>query len=445
MTNDSKHFLLPRRRGLACLLATTLALGATTGLARAAGTSRVSIDDAGLEANGDSGFPAVDQTGRTIAFSSGATNLVAGGDANGTEYDVFVHDRRLGVTTRVDVASDGTQANGASAVPQLSRNGRLVSFVSDATNLVTSDTNGARDVFVHDRKTGVTERVSVASDGSEADAPSSFALLSGNGRIVAFQSTATNLVAGDDNDQDDIFVHDRRTGVTERVNVNRAGAVANGLSVLSPYGGLGAGGRMIAFSSEATNLVAGDINGLLDVFVRDRRSGETLRASVASDGSEANGMSGEATMSENGRFVAFVSDATNLVAGDTNDTVDVFVHDLKTGRTTRVSVASDGSEADGGSTNATFSTDGRYVAFYSAATNLVADDDNGVEDVFVHDLKTGATTRVSVGATGDEGNAESTLARVSGNGHAVAFQSEATNLVNADVNGVGDLFVRDLK
>lgn len=150
-------------------------------------------------------------------------------------------------------------------------------------------------------------------------------------------------------------------------------------------------------------------------------------------------------MSENGRFVAFVSDATNLVAGDTNDTVDVFVHDLKTGRTTRVSVASDGSEADGGSTNATFSTDGRYVAFYSAATNLVADDDNGVEDVFVHDLKTGATTRVSVGAAGDEGNAESTLARVSGNGHAVAFQSEATNLVNADVNGVGDLFVRDLK
>lgn len=446
MTNDSKHFsLLPGRRGLACLLATTLALSATTGLARAAGTSRVSVDDAGLEANGDSGFPAVDQTGRTIAFSSNATNLVAGGDANGADADVFVHDRRLGVTTRVDVASDGTQANGPSATPQLSRNGRLVSFASDATNLVAGDGNGARDIFVHDRKTGVTERVSVASDGSEADAPSSFALLSGNGRIVAFQSSATNLVAGDDNDQADIFVRDRKTGVTERVNVNRAGAPANGISVLSPYGGLGAGGRLIAFTSEATNLVAGDINGLFDVFVHDRRSGETMRASVASDGSEADGGSGEATMSENGRFVAFVSEATNLVAGDTNGAPDVFVHDLKTGSTTRVSVASDGGEADAGSTNATFSTDGRFVAFFSAATNLVADDDNGVEDVFVHDRKTGTTTRVSVGTAGDEGNAESTLARISGNGHVVAFQSEATNLVAADVNGVGDVFVRDIK
>lgn len=445
MTNDSKDLLLPWCRRLACLLATTLALSATTGLAGAAGTNRVSVDDAGLEANGESSFPALDQTGRTVAFSSRATNLVSGGDVNGTRLDVFVHDRRLGVTARVDVASDGSQADGSSVLPHLSRNGRLVSFASDATNLVAGDTNGARDIFVHDRKTGATERVSVAGDGSEGNASSPFALLSGNGRIVAFQSSASNLVADDVNGESDLFVHDRKTGVTERINVNRAGAVANGVSMLSPYGALGANGRMIAYYSEATNLVAGDVNGLGDVFVRDRRSLETIRVSVASDGSEANGPSGEATMSENGRFVAFVSEATNLVAGDTNGLADVFVHDLKSGATRRVSVASDGSEANGISTNATFSTDGRYVTFFSSASNLVADDVNGVFDVFVRDLKTGTTTRASVGASGNEGNGASTLARISGNGHVVAFQSAATNLVTADVNGVDDIFVRDLK
>jgi Tol biopolymer transport system component len=445
MTNDGKRFLPPRRRRLACLLATTLALSATAGLAQAAGTSRVSVDDAGLEANEESSFPALDQTGRTVAFSSRATNLVGAGDVNGARLDVFVHDRRLGVTTRVDVASDGSQADGSSVLPHLSRNGRLVSFASDATNLVAGDGNGARDVFVHDRKTGVTERVSVAGDGSEGNASSPFALLSGNGRIVAFQSSASNLVADDVNGESDLFVHDRKTGVTERINVNRAGAVANGVSMLSPYGALGANGRMIAFYSEATNLVAGDVNGVGDVFVRDRRSLETIRASVASDGSEANGPSGEATMSENGRFVAFVSEATNLVADDTNGLPDVFVHDLKTGATRRVSVATDGSEANGISTNATFSTDGRYVTFFSSASNLVADDVNGDYDVFVHDLKTGTTTRVSVGASGNEGNGASTLARISGNGHVVAFQSGATNLVTADVNGGDDIFVRDLK
>src|SRR5437660_1328853 len=247
-------------------------------------------------------------------------------------------------TVRVSVASGGTEGDDASLGSALSADGRFVAFDSAATDLVAGDTNGASDVFVHDRQTGTTERVSVASDGTQANNVSSYPALSADGRFVAFQSDATNLVAGDTNGATDVFVHDRQTGATERVSVASGGGTQGNRNSggFFAFPALSADGRLVAFQSDATNLVARDTNGATDVFVHDRQTGTTERVSVASGGSQGNGFSAGPVLSADGRFVAFHSTATNLVAGDTNGATDVFVHDRQTGTTERVSVASGG-------------------------------------------------------------------------------------------------------
>jgi Periplasmic component of the Tol biopolymer transport system len=323
--------------------------------------------------------------GRYVAFVSAATNLVSG-DTNNFQ-DIFVHDRQTGQTTRVSVASDGTQANGHSYAPSISADGRYVAFASLASNLVSGDTNGAWDVFVHDRQTGETTRVSVASDGTQAigfffgSSPS----ISADGRYVAFDSWATNLVSGDTNDKPDVFVHDRQTGQTTRVSVSSDGTQANNGA---NYPSISADGRYVAFESSSTNLVSGDTNSVTDIFVHDRQTGQTTRVSVSSDGTQANGGPGwsgkNSSISADGRYVAFHSYADNLVSGDTNSATDIFVHDRQTGVTTRVSIASDGTQANGFSSSPSISADGRYVAFMSGATNLVSGDTNNARDVFVH-------------------------------------------------------------
>src|SRR5207245_298074 len=223
------------------------------------------------------------------------------------------------------------EGNGASTGVALSADGRFVAFTSVATNLVAGDANGVSDVFVHDRQAGTTERVSVDSAGSEGNGASTGVALSADGRFVAFTSVATNLVAGDTNGAADVFVHDRQTGTTERGSVDSAGSEGNGASTGVA---LSADGRFVAFTSAATNLVAGDTNGVTDVFVHDRQTGTTERVSVDSAGIEGNGASAGVALSADGRFVAFTSVATNLVAGDTNGAADVFVHDRGTTDTT---------------------------------------------------------------------------------------------------------------
>src|SRR6266404_4977766 len=249
-----------------------------------------------------------------------------------------------------------------------------------------------------------TERVSVTSGGTEGNGASLGSALSADGRFVAFDSAATDLVAGDTNGVSDVFVHDRQTGTTERVSVASGGAQGDGSSGLIGFAfppALSADGRFIAFISSATSLVAGDTNGATDVFVHDRQTGTTARVSVASGGTQANNVSSYPALSADGRFVAFQSDATNLVVDDTNGATDVFVHDRQTGATERVSVASGGGTQGNGNSGGFFafpalSADGRLVAFQSDATNLVAVDTNGATDVFVHDRQTGTTERVSV-------------------------------------------------
>ena len=353
-----------------------------------------------------------------------------------------------GATTRVSVASDGTQGDADSWYQSISANGRYVAFYSEASNLVSGDTNGYGDVFVHDLLTQQTERVSVASDGTQGNEVSWGPSISADGRYVAFNSKASNLVSGDTNGEQDVFIHDRQTGQTERVSVASDGTQGNGVSY---HPAISADGCHVAFVSWASNLVIGDANGEEDVFVHDRETMQTIRVSAASDGSQGNSTSGGywwhgLSISADGRYVAFTSWASNLVSGDTNECVmytnghcpDIFVHDLQTQLTERVSVATDGTQGNRHSRYPSISADGRYVAFQSWASNLVGSDTNGHGDVFVHDLLTQQTERVSVASDGTQGNDNSEYPSISADGRYVAFTSNASNLVPGDSNSYCD-------
>jgi hypothetical protein len=301
------------------------------------------------------------------------------------------------VTERVSVASDGTQANGASILPALSVDGRFVVFASYATNLVVGDTNGGViDIFVHDRKTGQTQLVSIASDGTHGNNNAvSGSTISADGRYVAFASEATNLVEGDTNGVVDCFVHDRVAGETTRISVASDGTQANSECAYSGVWGLiyapsiSADGRYVTFHSLATNLVEGVTNGNENIFVHDRVTGKTTLTSVSSDGTQENSDSGWMSISADGHYVAFHSDATNLVEGVTDGYMNIFVGDRVTGKTTLASVSSDGTQGNNSSSYPFISADGRYVTFESDATNLVKGDTNGFSDIFVCDLGTG--------------------------------------------------------
>ena len=302
-----------------------------------------------------------------------------------------------GDLTRVSVDSSGAQANGASQNSQLSGDGRYVVFESAATNLVADDTNNMEDIFVKDIQTGATTRVSLASStGAQADGDSRGAAISSDGRYVAFESAATNLVGVDTNGQNDVFVRDLQTGITTLVSVDSAGVQAIGVSRNYPIPiSISRDGRFVVFTSRATNLVSGDTNAAEDVFVHDMQTGTTALVSVDSFGVQGNNTSSSPEISVNGRYVVFASPATNLVDGDTNEARDVFVRDLQTGQTTRVSVNSDGVQADEGAWNPSISGDGRYVSFSSSAHNLMSVDTMDFDYIYVRDCQNGTTTVAS--------------------------------------------------
>jgi Tol biopolymer transport system component len=402
-------------------------------------TQCVSVDSASVIGNSSSMRPKISPDGRFVVFDSFASDLVSD-DTNGTS-DAFLRDRWTAITERVSVGDDGAQGDTASAKPAISADGRYVAFQSRATNLVPGDTNLLSDIFVRDRVRATTERVSLGDTGIEAAGDSFAPAISADGRYVAFQSYAANLVPGDTNGFADIFVHDRMNGTTERVSVSSEGVQADSTSA---HATISADGRYVAFHSLATNLVAGDSNDATDVFVRDRWLGITERVSVASGGAQANSDSPFATISADGRFVAFESAASNLVAGDSNFTWDVFVHDRETGTTERVSVGPRGAQSDGASHTPFISADGSFVTFESDATNLVEGDTNGVTDVFVRDRMLGTTVRASVSSNGAQSNGESRNACISNSGRFIAFESDADDLVADDSNTHADVFVRDV-
>ena len=403
-------------------------------------TTRVSVGAGGAQANGGNYNGVISADGRWVAFESGASNLVVG-DTNG-EGDVFVYDRRTGTTARVSVGPGGAQANGGSQRMAISADGRWIAFESWAGNLVASDTNHTYDVFVRDRQSGTTTRVSVGPGGAQANADSIDPAISANGRWVVFQSLASNLVAGDTNGEADIFVIDQQTGTKTRANVGAGDVEGNAISGAPA---ISADGRWVAFKSIASNLVAGDTNADYDVFVHDQQTRTTTRVSVGPGGAQGNGVISyfSPAISADGRWVAFESWASNLVAGDTNEKADAFVHDQQTGTTTRVSVGPGGAQGNGDSWVSAISGDGRWVSFMSHASNLVVRDTNGKADVFVYDRQTETTARVSLGAAGAEGNGHSSWPAISADGRWVAFLSVASNLVAGDTNGQSDVFVHD--
>jgi Tol biopolymer transport system component len=391
---------------------------------------------------GDSGNarslkPSISADGRALAFQSQASNLVSL-DTNGVS-DVFVRDTTAQACVRCSVSSAGVEGNANSSAPSISGAGRLVAFQSLASNLVAGDTNNLSDCFVHDRATGITQRVSVDAQGGQADGGSDGVALSADGQWLVFRSIASNLVAGDSNASPDIFLVDLAAGTLERVSVSSTGAQA-APGPGSDRASLSDDGRFVAFDSAAANLVSGDTNAAFDCFVRDRVLGSTLRISTDAFGVEGNGQSVEATISGDGRFVAFQSLASNLVPGDNNAASDIFVKQLATQGIVRASVSSLGLEGDAPSLGASLSRDGRRIAFFSHAANLVPGDTNARADVFVRDRLAGSTLRISQPTQGGEANHDSQLAAISGDARAIVFQSQASNLVQPDLNAVEDVF-----
>jgi len=402
-----------------------------------------------LSASGESTRPTVSADGHFVAFESLAGNLVAG-DTN-RRSDIFVLDRENGELERVSVGVAGAQANNDSSVPLISADGRYVVFGSAASNLVPNDTNAGYDVFLHDRQTRLTIRISLSSSGEEAahtvdpDSPVQSAplALSGNGRYVVFASNADNFAAGSTAAPNQLYVRDLVNGLTTAVSVDSSGALANDLNAEAA---ISADGRYVAFSSSASNLVPNDTNLTYDIFVRDREAGTTSRVSVNSGGEEAGGVDFPASfrpsLSADGQLVTFQSDASNLVSGDDNASTDIFVRDLANATTALVSTGADGTPANSSSSSAALSADGRYVLFQSGASNLVVDDTNEQMDLFVRDLTVATTTRVNVAENKAEPNASSSDGAISADGEYIAYSSSASNIVNGDHNDRSDVFVR---
>jgi cysteine-rich repeat protein len=428
-------------------------------------TERVDMPRDGLYA---AFHPAVSADGRYVTFEAYdlRTSLPL--------LSVFVRDMRTGQTGRVSMAFNGADPNGDSMFSAISGDGRFVAFSSTASNLVPDDTNdfcrrydgtlyNCPDIFVHDRdsdENGVfdepggvtTTRVSVATSGEQANGESYRSGISADGRFVVFESMASNLVPDDTNGASDIFVYDREHHTTTRVSVSSDGAQAvdptNGhySGVLSEDPHISADGRFIVFVTIATNLVTPDTNGLgQDVILHDRVTHTTDRVSVGIRGEQANSFSIGPSISADGRYVAFISGATNLVAGDTNGQADVFVRDREKRTSERVSVNSSGQQGQSASVGlaTSISAHGRYVAFVDAAS-LVPDDTNEIGDVFVHDRMTRTTVRISLTSDGQQASSPSYIdaPAISSDGHYVVFSSNADLAPGDDSCGSSCIFRR---
>jgi hypothetical protein len=414
-------------------------------------TLRVSQASGGTppEAIGASGladiFLDVSADGAHVAFNSNATNLVAG-DANG-QTDAFVSDWQTHTTTRVSVASDGSEADkgGGYGGVFLSGDGHYVAFDSLATNLAPGGNASNLDfVYRHNLQAPFeTTRVSVSKAGVAASSHSYRPCMSADGRWVAFKSIAPNLLtSGTAPTTYQVFLKDMTLGDVYPISVNDAGDWATGESAPA---GISSDGNLVAFASAGTNLGGGS---QIQVYLRNRTTGHTTCISTR-DGSTTPGNSESdgyvRSLSADGRYLAFASQATDLVAGKATAQYDVYRRDLTTNSTILVSRGSDGTPGNAPSYGpASVSADGRYVAFNSSATNLADGGTNGSRQVFVHDclIDPGVTSVVSVSNGGIQANGDSWGSSLSGDGHTCAFYSDATDLVSGDTNGVRDAFLR---
>jgi Tol biopolymer transport system component len=389
--------------------------------------------------------------------------LALGGCEEGAVND---DDNFFVLTFRTSVDTGGTQGNGPSTRPMIAGDGGFIVFQSRATNFVAGDTNGRIDIYRKEIATNTVVRVSVEDpnadalvDGDNANADCENARITPDGRYVVFESIADDLVLGDNATTLDVFRRDMQTGTTLRISVDTAQATANGAS---RNASISDDGRFVVFESLATTLVAGDVNGVSDIFVRDTLFNVTTRVSVSTAGVAGTLASRNPDISGDGTTVVFESDAINLVTGDTNAVVipvspgtDIFARDWQAVApvTARVSVEGPGNidgntvdldNANGNSQNPRVSGDGRYVTFLSTAFDIVPNDSNARVDVFVRDRILGTNARASSSSAGTEGSQDCFGAAISGDGRWVAFQTTAPDLVGNDTNNASDIFLRDL-
>jgi Tol biopolymer transport system component len=380
-----------------------------------ASTARVSVDTAGGDPDGDSGSPSISADGRFVAFSSNATDLTPEGQPG-----VFVRDRLAATTTFV----------AAGHSPSISGDGRYVAYAGG--NEITAD-----DIFVRDLVTGTTTLVSVALDGS-ASGFSSRPSISADGRHVAFLSSAPNLVAGNTDNQPDVFVRHLDTGVTVQANVSLTGEDGRGFADYGAYrypetsSVISADGRYVTFESSSDDLVADDTADN-DIFVRDLVAAVTI---LVSDGSHQAVFA--PAMSPDGSKVGYINAPFGLIVGG-----DVLVRDLVTGTTTKANVDT-AQPASFSFFAPSFSVDGRFVAFESSTVNELFDNTPSDGNVYVRDLEAGITAQVSFDSSGGAPNGASFLPELSGDGRSVAYVSEASDLVAGDTNQLRDIFVTDL-
>lgn len=398
---------------------------------------RVSVDAAGGQADRGSSAPCISADGRHAAFLSSATNLVAG-DTNGVD-DVYVVELASGAIERASVGAGGSEAHGPCSGPSLSADGNLVCFASFAADLAPLDANGQNDVYVRDRAAGTIELVSRAPGGAAANGSSYAARISPDGRRVAFVSWASDLVAGDTNWTRDVYVHDRQTGLTTRV-------APPGVEPDGPSGGnfgprWSEDGRLLAFASEAANLVAGDTNGEQDVYVHDLAAGTIVRVSVAPTGVQHDAPSDLADLSLDGRTVLCLSAARSWGFVDDNDALDLYAVDRATLAAECVSRSWKGTAAAFGAWTGTISRDGRFVAFVSDAETLVPLDGNNQRDLYLRDRLAGTIERANVVPAFGPSTGTANFPAMDPGGDRVLFTSLANDLAWGDSNDAWDVFL----
>jgi uncharacterized repeat protein (TIGR01451 family) len=443
----TETFMISRRVAIYAVVLPLLAAFVWVLSTRAAGETymrdleRVTVSSSGEEADNSSFFSFTSENGRYVTFGSWARNFAPDHPINENYIDAFVRDRVTGETRKITIPHTGGVTDNDSSDPVITADGRYISYTSFATNLVPNDNNGdlwqreGLDVFVYDQQTGVTVRASLAENGDEVKGNSA-GVITPDGQNILFFSNGTNLVANA------IYKRNFHTGAMSRITKNPFDGGGGNDMMVHVWGDYDA--SHIVFSSYASNLVLGDYNGLLDIFLYTAEDGSTRRITMGYAGGEANGTSGQPFISMDGRFVVFRSDASNLVPGDTNGVGDVFLYNVETGQMTRASVGSGGRQANGLSRDPSVCANGRYVSFTSEADNLVPGDNNGEHDVFLHDTETGETILVSKTDGGVIGNGRSHRSFLVPDCSSIVFASDATNFVPNDTNNSRDMFMAQI-
>ncbi len=394
---------------------------------------RISFNPMLGDSNGASSNAEISMDGRYIAFESTASNLVAN-DNNGAS-DVFVYDCSTQLITRISVDISGAEVYGYSGLPSISGDGRYIAYASIANGITPDDYNNNYDVFVYDQLLNTVERISVGIGGADSNGESVYPSINYDGSYVAFRSDATNLVPVDVNACTDIFLYDRSNKTMSLVSSAPA-AQADGNSSMPSISG---DGLSVAFESHAANLVPNDTNNVKDVFVYNKASNTITRVSVDASGNQANADSNKPSINMDGNFVAFQSDANNLVPDDTNNSRDIFLYNISAGTIDRVSMLA-GVQGDSSSVNPSINMDGSMIAFESASSNFASGDTNNTNDVFVYN-NADKSLKIISELNGVIGDALSGSSAIDGTGAKVAFQSVASNLAPDDTNGLRDIYL----